>query len=201
MSWVGFELLHRTFQLGLTERDAQRLQKWMNEIADAGHVHMSTLEEGLGRVMYVAGALEYGRPFLSPLCRFLVLHTRNTVQRLLTYVIFETGPRRARLPLGFRAAPCPYSAKYVQEPCRASPVGSPPNPSLRRMDSQICGGHCDSPGTKGDSGFIDFASVNSFLDHGGPVVTVANAWCPTGPARTGGRDLQEEMFEKQQGMV
>ena len=82
VSWVGFELLHRTYQLGLTERRAQWFQRWTKEVADAGHVHMSAFEEGLGRVMYVAGALEYERPFLSPLYRFLVLHRRNSVQRL-----------------------------------------------------------------------------------------------------------------------
>ena len=88
VSWVGFELLHRTYQLGLTERRAQWFQRWTKEVADAGHVHMTAFEEGLGRVMYVAGALEYERPFLSPLYRFLILHPRNSVQRLPSYVIF-----------------------------------------------------------------------------------------------------------------
>ena len=49
---------------------------------------MSAFEEGLGPVMYVAGAREYERHFLSPLYRFLVLHPRNSVQRLPSYVIF-----------------------------------------------------------------------------------------------------------------
>ena len=32
--------------------------KWTSEVASSSTVHMTSLEEGLGRVMYVAGALE-----------------------------------------------------------------------------------------------------------------------------------------------
>ena len=84
---VFFILCSRRCSLVLV-KTAQWLQRWMNEVAEASHVHTSTFEEGLGRVMYVAGALECERPFLSPLYRFLVLHPRNTVQRLPAYVIF-----------------------------------------------------------------------------------------------------------------
>ena len=72
MSWVGFELLHRIYKNGLPERRA----RWTREAANAGYVHMSAFEGGLGRVMYVAGALEFERPFLSPLYRFITLHLR-----------------------------------------------------------------------------------------------------------------------------
>ena len=87
MSWVGFGLLHRSYKIGLTERRAQWFQKWTRKVAHARYVHMSTFEEGLGRVMYVAGALEYERPFLSPLYRFLTLHPRGSVRRLPSYVV------------------------------------------------------------------------------------------------------------------
>ena len=43
---------------------------------------MTNFEEGLGRVMYVVGALEYERPFLGPLYRFLILHPRGSVRRV-----------------------------------------------------------------------------------------------------------------------
>ena len=51
-------------------------------------MHMSAFEERLGRVMYVAGALEFERPFLSSLYRFLALHPRNSVRRPPGYVVF-----------------------------------------------------------------------------------------------------------------
>ena len=56
VSWVGFELLHRSYKIGLSQRRAQRFQRWTRETADACYVHMSAFEEGLGRVMSVAGA-------------------------------------------------------------------------------------------------------------------------------------------------
>ena len=49
------------------------------EIANSTHVNTSR-HEGLGRVMYVVGALEYEKPFLGPLCRFLALHPRGSMR-------------------------------------------------------------------------------------------------------------------------
>ena len=88
MSWVGFELLHRSYNVGLSERRAQWFQRWTRETVESGCVHMSDFKEGLGRVMYVAGALEFERPFLSPLYRFLKLYPRNSVHHLPGYVVF-----------------------------------------------------------------------------------------------------------------
>ena len=88
MSWVGFELLHRSHKIGLSERRSRWFQKWTREIANSGYVHMSKFEEGLGRMMYVARASEYERPFLSPLCRFLTLLPRDSVRKLPSYAIF-----------------------------------------------------------------------------------------------------------------
>ena len=66
VSWVGFELLLRSHKLGISQRRAEWFTRWTREVAQAGHINISTFEEGLGRVMYVAGALEYERPFLAP---------------------------------------------------------------------------------------------------------------------------------------
>ena len=54
--------------------------KWTRQEASPRTVNITSFEEGLGRVMYVAGALEYERPFLGPLYRFLSLHPRNSPQ-------------------------------------------------------------------------------------------------------------------------
>ena len=47
---------------------------------------MASFEEGLGRIMFVAGALEHERPFLGPLYKFLTMHpsgfhTESTIIR------------------------------------------------------------------------------------------------------------------------
>ena len=61
VSSVGFELLHRSYKVGLTSRRAEWFVRWTREVAGSRTVNMSSFEEGLGRVMYVAGALEYER--------------------------------------------------------------------------------------------------------------------------------------------
>ena len=50
---------------------------------------MGTFEEGLGRIMFVAGALEHERPFLAPLYKFLTMHPRNSIRRVPPYVCFH----------------------------------------------------------------------------------------------------------------
>ena len=39
-------------------------------------------------MVYVAGALEYERPFLAPLYKFMSLHPRGSVRKVLAYVSF-----------------------------------------------------------------------------------------------------------------
>ena len=86
--WVGFELLHRTRQLGISQRRAEWFVRWARETAASEFVHMARFEEGLGRIMFVAGALELERPFLGPLYKFMALHPRQSTRRVPTYVAF-----------------------------------------------------------------------------------------------------------------
>ena len=57
-------------------------------MATTSTVHMASFEEGLGRIMFVVGALEHERPFLGPLYRFLTIHPRDSVRRVPPYVSF-----------------------------------------------------------------------------------------------------------------
>ena len=92
VAWVGFELLHSSSCLGVSQRRADWFIKWSLEVASSTYVNMSRFEEGLGRIMFVAGALEYEKPFLGPLYRFLSLHPRGSIRRSpgLCYVHFES---------------------------------------------------------------------------------------------------------------
>ena len=58
------------------------------ETAKSPTVHMASFEEGLGRIMYMTGALEYEGRFLAPLHRFLTLHPRTYVCRVPSCVSF-----------------------------------------------------------------------------------------------------------------
>ena len=88
VAWVGFEIMHRSHSIGISTRRAQWFTKWTREVADSPIVNMDVFEEGLGRIMYVAGALEYERPFLAPLYKFLNLHPRGSTRKLPAYVAF-----------------------------------------------------------------------------------------------------------------
>ena len=88
ISWVDFEILYRTYKLAFSERRCQWFVRWTREVAESDHVQMTNFEEGLGRVMFVVGALEYERPFLGPLYRFLMLHPRGSVRRVPGFVKF-----------------------------------------------------------------------------------------------------------------
>ena len=89
VTWVGFELLHRTRQLGISQIRAYWFRKWTTEVASSRTVHMASFEEGIGGVVYVAGALEYERLFLGPLYNFLSLHLRDSVRTVLLCVSFS----------------------------------------------------------------------------------------------------------------
>ena len=86
--WVGFEILLRSHSVGISSRSAEWFIKWAEKVASSTTIHMASFEEGLGRIMFVAGALEHARPFLAPLYKFLTMHPRNAVRRVTPYVSF-----------------------------------------------------------------------------------------------------------------
>ena len=62
--------------------------KWASEVAALGFVHMAKFEEGMERITYVVGALELERPFFGLLYRFMTIHPRNSVRKVLPHVSF-----------------------------------------------------------------------------------------------------------------
>ena len=86
--WVGFELLLRSKSVGISARRAEWFVHWTQKIAESDTVNMASFEEGLGRIMFVAGALEHERPFLGPLYKFIGIHPREPVRRIPPYVKF-----------------------------------------------------------------------------------------------------------------
>ena len=57
--WVGFELLLQSRCVGMSSRRAEWFARWTQNIADSKTVNMASFEDGLGRIMFVAGALEH----------------------------------------------------------------------------------------------------------------------------------------------
>ena len=72
---------------------------------------MAKYEEGLGRVMFVTGALEHERPFMAPLYKFMIIHPRHSVQAMPSYVLFF---------LRFLARQVEQRRHYLLAQCRLS---------------------------------------------------------------------------------
>ena len=85
---MGFELLHASSELGTSQRRADWFIKWTMEVSSSVYIDMSRYKEGLGRIVLVAGSLEYEKPFMGPLYRFFALHPRGSVRRVPAYVSF-----------------------------------------------------------------------------------------------------------------
>ena len=86
--WVGFELQLRSRCVGISARRAEWFVRWAESVASSPTIHMGSFEEELGRIMFVAGALEHERPFLAPLYKFLTMHPRDSIRRVPPYVSF-----------------------------------------------------------------------------------------------------------------
>ena len=83
---VGFEILHRSFSLG--ESESRMVCEMVRNHCFCRLRQYGSFEEGLGRIAYVASALEFEHPFLAPLYRFLTLHPRGSTRRVPAYVSF-----------------------------------------------------------------------------------------------------------------
>ena len=85
--WVEFELLLRSRCVGISYRRAEWFARWTKN-ANASSVYVASFEEGLGRIMFVAGALEHERPYLGLLYKFLTVHPRNATRKIPPCVTF-----------------------------------------------------------------------------------------------------------------
>ena len=74
--------------VGISARRAEWFVRWVETVASSATIHMGTFEEGLGRIMFVAGALEHETTILAPLYKFLTMHPRGSVRRVPPYVAF-----------------------------------------------------------------------------------------------------------------
>ncbi len=86
ISWIGYAVDLRTLSLGISASRAGWVCEWMNRVARDGVVDVSELRSVVGRLAFVAGALEYEKPFLSPIYTFLSLHPRGGTRPLPTYL-------------------------------------------------------------------------------------------------------------------
>ena len=88
-------------------RQAAWAVKWWKGLREAGIAKTAAVEEGVGRLSFIAWMLEYGRPFLSAMYWFLAVEERDVV-RPLRFLEHSLTRRHhidcASRPLPFRSA-------------------------------------------------------------------------------------------------
>ena len=67
VQWIGYETSYATFRLGISEKRANWLAEWTDDLARKGTVTWDDFACGLGRLGLGANALSWERPFLGPL--------------------------------------------------------------------------------------------------------------------------------------
>ena len=67
MEWVGYALDVGRFELGITASRARWAAQWLEDKVSEQRVRLGELRQGLGRLQFVANALEHLKPFLGPL--------------------------------------------------------------------------------------------------------------------------------------
>ena len=67
VEWIGYALDLGRFSMGISASRAAWASRWLEDKSTEGSVMLGELREGLGRLQFIAGPVEYVRPFLGPL--------------------------------------------------------------------------------------------------------------------------------------
>ena len=84
---LGYEIFLQEWALGVSASRATWLINWFSELVANKCAVIHKLTEGLGRACFVFGALEWERPFLSPLYAFASLHSPYAVNKIPVYAL------------------------------------------------------------------------------------------------------------------
>ena len=107
--WIGFAIDYTRFEMGLSEKRAAWIIRWLTDLLAAGRAPVQQVVEGLGRLGFASGVLEFHRPFLAPLYSWTsavppkaTLRLPVAIQLTLSHVLrrFQKGERMYRcLPI------------------------------------------------------------------------------------------------------
>ncbi len=86
IAWVGYEFRLVDHSLGISESRAQWAIRFCHRLVQDGLVRVGELRDGLGRLSYIAGALDFDRPFLGPIFTFVSLFSPLSIRPLPLYV-------------------------------------------------------------------------------------------------------------------
>jgi hypothetical protein len=89
LDWVGFHIDNTIYSIGLSEKRAEWLVKWMETLIQEQTVEVHVFAGGLGRLNFAAMALFYEKPWLGPLYSWSA-----TIQ--------QSGKQKATIPWGIK---------------------------------------------------------------------------------------------------
>ena len=85
--WIGYMLDIKRFEVGVSASRAAWASRWLTDTAAEKTVRLGELREGLGRLQFLAGPVEYIRPFLGPLYAWASVGPRFARPRTPTMVV------------------------------------------------------------------------------------------------------------------
>ena len=109
--WVGYWVDYQRFSLGISESRCLWLVKWGQRVVSDGLVQMRDFAEGLGRLGFCSGVLEYYRPFLSPLFAWSAAAPPSAVLKVPPMVRLTLSWIVERLRSGRRTTICKRPTK------------------------------------------------------------------------------------------
>ena len=89
LDWVGFHIHNPSYSIGISEKRAEWLVKWMETLIQESTVETHVFAGGLGRLNFAAMALFFEKPWLGPLYVW-----SSTIQ--------QSGKHRATIPWGIK---------------------------------------------------------------------------------------------------
>ena len=87
VEWIGYWVDIGRFELGISASRAAWASKWLTDKATEGRVRIGELQEGLGRLQFITGPVEFLRPFLGPLYSWCAAGPRYAQPKLPTMVV------------------------------------------------------------------------------------------------------------------
>jgi hypothetical protein len=112
--WIGYWLDIGRFELGISASRAAWASRWLADKSTEGRIKLGELREGLGRLQFVTGAIEFLRPFLGPLYAWASAGPRYSRPKLPVMVILIMKYLSKELAV-VRAMPCQRRAHHLGE--------------------------------------------------------------------------------------
>ena len=139
VEWIGYWVDAARFELGISANRAAWASRWLSDRATEGRVRVGELCECLGRLQFIAGPVEYLRPFLGPLYSWCATGPRYAQPRLPMLLILVMKYLSEELK-GSHTMPCERRAYDMGEVFRMD--------AKAKGDTVVIGGWRTARGTK-----------------------------------------------------